>query len=87
MIVFGSQLWQRPDDWTPPATTHPDPLVMAIAKVIMDHNTDVTGGWDYQIRGASQMDGTQRGDYYGEPYAREIEAHIQIAEAVRAILP
>ena len=80
-FIFASDLWQRPEGYEPPVIHHDDPLVMAIAKAIMDASPD-TQGWDYQMRGA-----TQDSAYYAEPYRRTIETHIAMAVAVREILP
>lgn len=86
MIVFGSQLWKRPDDWIPPVMHHDDPDVMAIAKVLADTDPDGMGKWEYLVDGAGQMDGSQTGDYYGEPYARKIEQYITQAVAIKEAL-
>lgn len=80
-FIFASDLWQRPDGYEPPVIHHDDPLVMEIAKAIMDANPD-TQGWDYQMRGA-----TQGHEYYEATYRQVIADHIQMAVAVRKILP
>jgi hypothetical protein len=55
--------------------------------VLADTDHDGMGTWDYIVDGASQMDGTQRGDYYGEPYGRQIERYIEQAVAIRRLFP
>jgi hypothetical protein len=81
-FVFAADLWQRPEGYEPPAIDHDDPLVMAIAKAIMDANPEVSGGWEYQMRGA-----TQGVEYYELPYRETIARHIDMAVAVREVLP
>ena len=81
-IIFGADLWDRPADYEPPAITHEDPLVMEIAKAILNANPDASGGWEYQLEGA-----TQDSEYYAAPYRATIAAHIAMAVAVREVLP
>lgn len=81
-IVFGSDLWQRPDDYQPPAIDHDDPLVMTIARAILNANPEyrdhAPSGWEYQMRGA-----TQDSEYYAASYRQVIADHIAMAIAVR----
>lgn len=81
MIVFGSQLWQRPDDYGPPAITHDDPLVMDLAKTLMNASHEGYD-WDDQMKGAMQ-----ESEYYAHTYRQNIQNYIEMAIAVRKYFP
>jgi hypothetical protein len=86
-LIFGADLWQRPEGYEPPAIHHDDPLVMDIAKTIMSASPEGYD-WDDQMRGARQGETYgQRGEYYAHPYRQTIQDHIQMAVAVRKLFP
>lgn len=81
-FIFAADLWQRPEGYEPPAIHHDDPLVMTIAKAILNANPAVAGDWEYQMQGA-----TQGVSYYADTYRHTIADHIAMAIAVREVLP
>lgn len=78
-IVFAADLHQ-PDDSDDIPITHDDPVVMTIARAILDAESE-SNGWEWQMRGA-----TQDSAYYAEPYRRTIAHTIEVAVAVRDAL-
>ena len=75
-IVFASRWHQYPDDYVPPSIEHGNPQVLAMAEILMDADVDAND-WHKAIRGA-----TQGSDYHEEPYRREIQRYISMAEEV-----